>query len=70
MKSKAALRIALVALWAFFLLLYAASKADFFTSYRANGTAQYLRHHSIYWVTLAAVAFLIWLLEMFRRSGR
>ena len=65
MKSKTALRVILVILWAFFLVLYAASKIDFFSRYNANGTGQHLRHHSIYWVAIAATTFLIWLVEMF-----
>jgi hypothetical protein len=71
MKSQTALRVVLVVLWVLFLLLYFASKIDFFSRYNANGTAEYLRHHSIYWVVIAATVFLIWLVEMYRsRSGR
>jgi hypothetical protein len=71
MKSQTALRVALGVLWILLLLIYVASKIDFFTRYNANGTAGYLLHHNIYWVAAAATAFLIWLVEMYRgRSGR
>jgi hypothetical protein len=70
-KSKTALRIDLAVLWALFFVLYAASKMDFFTRYNPSGIGQYLQHDSIYWVAMAATAFFIWLIEVFRsRSDR
>ncbi len=54
-------RVILAVLWGLFLALYVASKIHFFTRYDPLGVASYVREHSIYWVALAAVAFLIWL---------
>jgi hypothetical protein len=59
----------ILVLWALFFVLYAASKIDFFTRYNPGGIAQYLRDHSIYWVAMAAAAFFIWLIEMFRSKS-
>ena len=48
-------------LWGFFLALYVASKIHFFTRYDPLGFGSYLREYSTYWVAMAAVVFLIWL---------
>ena len=69
MKSRTVLRIFLAVLWVLFFVVYAAAKVDFFTRYNPGGITQYLRHHSIYWVAMAATAFFIWLIEMFRSKS-
>lgn len=50
-------------LFGLFLALYIAAKFDFFTRYFRLGLASYLREHSVYWAAMAAIAFLIWLVE-------
>jgi cyanate permease len=50
-------------LWTAFLGLYIAAKIDFFTHYPLLESGGYFRHHAIYWATMAAVAFAIWLTQ-------
>lgn len=52
-----------ITLFGVFALVYIFAKFDFLNNYFANGTGSYLRQHSIYWVAMAALALLIWLLE-------
>ena len=59
------IRILLVILCVLFVVLYAAGKLHFASGYAS--IEDYLRAHSIYWVALAATAFLIWGLEVIRR---
>jgi hypothetical protein len=44
------------------LLVYIAAKIDFFKHY---GEAGYFREHSVYWIFIAAIAFLLLLIERF-----
>jgi hypothetical protein len=44
------------------VLVYVGAKIDFFKHY---GEAGYLREHSIYWILIAAIAFLLLLIERF-----
>ena len=61
-------RVVLAVLWGFFLTLYITSKIHFFTRYDPSGVGRYLSEHSSYWLAMAAVAFLIWLIGK-RLSG-
>jgi hypothetical protein len=54
-------RVVLAVLWGLFLALYVASKIHFFTRYDPLGVGSYLREHSTYWVAMATVVFLIWI---------
>ena len=56
-------RIALVVLWGFFLALYIAAKFHFFVHYDPLRVGTYLQEHSKYWVGMAALVFMIWLIE-------
>jgi hypothetical protein len=67
--AKTVLRTFLAVLWVLFFVLYAAAKTDFFTGHNSGGIAHYLRKHSVYWVAMAATAFFIWLIEMFRSKS-
>jgi hypothetical protein len=51
------------------LFLYIAAKVDFFRRFSYFETGTYLREHSIYWLAMAVVAFLIWLMEKRSRSS-
>lgn len=63
-------RAVLVALWIVFLALYVAAKIHFFTRYGRVGTGVYIREHSVYWVGLAAVLFLVWVISKLFPSQR
>ena len=63
------LRIVSASLFFFLFLIYVAAKFDFFVHYSELGTRSYLKEHSIYWVAMAAVALLVWLLERYRHSS-
>lgn len=45
------------------LALYIAAKIDFFRQYDRLALGAYLREHSVYWAAMAAIAFLIWIVE-------
>jgi hypothetical protein len=63
MRATKVVRVVLAVLWGLFLALYVASKIHFFTQYDPLGVGSYLREHSTFWVAIAAVSFLIWLVE-------
>ena len=48
-----------------FVLIHVLAKLDFFAHYSQTETITYLREHSIYWIVMAVVAFVVWLLERF-----
>jgi hypothetical protein len=54
-------RVVLAFLWGLLLVVYVASKIHFWTYYNPLGIGTYLTQHSTYWVSMAAVTFLIWL---------
>jgi len=62
MVARNAVRKFSAALCALFLLVYILAKIDFFTQYFQLQVEDYLRKHSVYWVAMAAIAFIIWLL--------
>ena len=59
-------KIIIVALLVVLFGIYILAKFHFFTTYSTLGTAAYLEEHSVYWLAMAAVALMAWLLE--RRS--
>jgi hypothetical protein len=61
--GRIAVRIALVVLWGFFLTLYIAAKFDFLVHYDPLRVGDYLQEHSVYWMGIAALGFVIWLIE-------
>ena len=63
LKARSMARIALGVLWGSFLALYFTAKFDFFVRYDPFRVRTYLHEHSIYWVGMAALAFVIWLIE-------
>lgn len=66
MSSRTLRRKIIVALLAVFFGIYILAKFHFFTTYSTVGSAAYLEEHSVYWLTMAAVVLMVWLLE--RRS--
>jgi polyferredoxin len=70
MRATKTVRAVLAALWGLFLALYVASKIHFFTQYDPLGVGSYLREHSIFWVAMVAVSFLIWLFGKWFPEGR
>lgn len=50
-------------LGAILLLVYILAKIDFFTRYSNSNVGEYVRGHSVYWVAMAAIAFVIWFIE-------
>ena len=70
MNAMKSVRLVLTFLWGLFLALYVISKIHFFTRYDPLGVGSYLREHSTYWVAMAAVAFLIWLIGNWFSKGR
>lgn len=70
MNATKTVRFVLAVLWGLFLALYVASKIHFFTRYDSLGVGSYVREHSTYWVAMAAVAFLIWLIGRWFPQGR
>ncbi len=70
MNARTMLRTALAVLWGTLLAVYIAAKIDFFTHYDPLRVGSYIRHHSIYWLAMAASAFLIWLIEKRFPQGR
>jgi hypothetical protein len=63
LKARSVARITLGVLWGVLLTLYVAAKVDFFVHYDPSSVGAYLQKHSIYWLGMAAVSFLIWLIE-------
>jgi hypothetical protein len=63
MSVASTIRMFSAVLFGLFLVLYIAAKFDFFTRYFQLGWSPYLREHSVYWAGMAAIAFLIWLIE-------
>jgi hypothetical protein len=63
MSAGSTVRMSTAVLSVLFLSLYIGAKVDFFTRYFRVETGSYLREHSVYWAAMAAVAFLIWLIE-------
>ena len=57
------IRLVLFALWGIFLILFVASKIDFFSRYDTVATGAYLKNHSHYWAGMAIVIFVIWLVS-------
>jgi hypothetical protein len=62
MNARIALRTISVILISVGVLIYIAAKIDFFRHY---GETSCFRHHSIYWIFIAAIAFLLLLIERF-----
>lgn len=63
MRTRAA-SLSLAILWVLFVALYVACKVHFVASYLPGSAGPYLRQHSLLWIAMAAVAFLIWLTEL------
>jgi len=63
LKAISMARITLGALWGVLFALYVAAKVNFFVRYYPSRVGTYLQEHSIYWLGMAAVVFLIWLVE-------
>ncbi len=64
-------RLLLAALCGVFLVVYVFAKVDFFSHYFEAGPAEYLRRHSIYWLAMAGIAFLLWFVEgLFSRNRK
>jgi hypothetical protein len=61
-------RIVLAVLWILLLAIYVAAKIHFFTHYDPLHIGGFVREHSVFWLAMAATAFLIWLVERFRRE--
>jgi hypothetical protein len=61
MQAKSIAPVFLGALWAISLALYIAAKIHFFTQYDPLRVGNFLRDHSMYWLGMAALGFLIWL---------
>ena len=71
MKARTAVRTVLASLCCLFLALFVASKVHFFTRYDPLRVGGYLQEHRIYWVAMAATAFLIWLIaKRFPQDGQ
>jgi hypothetical protein len=62
MKTPIALRTISAVLICAGVFVYIAAKIDFFRRY---GTPDYLRHHSVYWILIASIGLLLFLLERF-----
>jgi FtsH-binding integral membrane protein len=53
------------------VLIYIVAKLDYFAHYDTNNTVSYLQEHSVYWLAMAIVAFVIWLIQTrFKDSER
>ena len=63
MKARSVARITLAVLWAALLALYIMAKSHFFEQYEPSRVGAYVQEHSVYWVAMAAVVFLLWLIE-------
>ena len=63
MPMRGVIRVLSAGLCGLLVLTYIAAKVDFFTQYFRLGTRGYLKEHSIYWVVIAVILFLIWLTE-------
>jgi hypothetical protein len=61
-------RTTLTVLWILLLDIYIAAKIHFFARYDSLHTADFVRAHRVFWLAMAATAFLIWLVEQFRRN--
>jgi hypothetical protein len=57
------IRVLVLVLFGIDVLIYIAAKIDFFKHYGVLGEGAYVREHSIYWVVMAALGLLIWLIE-------
>ena len=57
------IRVISMALCGFFVVAYIAAKIHFFTRYGALSGGDYFREHRIYWGGMAAIAFVMVLLE-------
>ena len=65
-------RLAHLARWLLVALAvgaYIAAKVDFFLLFDADHVAQYLKHHSVFWLIIAAAAILTWPLETLLKAG-
>ena len=59
-QARSMARIFLGALWGISLAVYIAAKIHFFRRYDPLRVGDFLQEHSIYWLGLAALGFLIW----------
>jgi hypothetical protein len=57
-------RISSAVLLASGLVVYVAAKIDFFRHYGSMSAGAYLREHSVYWIAIAALGLLVWLIEI------
>jgi hypothetical protein len=60
MKTRKALRAISTVLVCAGVLVYVAAKIDFFRRY---GRPDYLRNHGIYWILIAAIGLVLFLIE-------
>jgi len=70
MRMRGVIQVLSVGLCGLLVLTYIAAKVDFFTQYFRLGTREYLREHSIYWLAIAAILFLIWLTDRLLHNRR
>jgi hypothetical protein len=61
-------RFITIVLGVLFLCVYIAAKIHFFSRFSQLGTTSYLREHSVYWLAMAAIVSLIWLVERKRNA--
>ena len=62
-KTRKIVRMITLILWGLFVATYMAAKLHFFTRYFQTDLGNYLREHSIYWIGLGAIAFVLWIIE-------
>ncbi len=63
------IRAMTAALGFLFFCAYIAAKIDFFRRYSQLGPGSYLREHSVYWLVMATIAFIAWLIEKTKRTN-
>lgn len=57
-------------LWTALVATYLGAKFHFFTRFDPLGTRSYVTEHGFYWLGMAVIAFLIWMMAVTNRSGR
>jgi FtsH-binding integral membrane protein len=61
--ARTVLRTTAAVLWVLLLIVYLAAKFNFFTRYGTMGVSGYVQQHSPYWLGMAAIAFVIWIMQ-------
>jgi hypothetical protein len=70
MASRRVISMLSAALWVVFLALYVIAKIHFFITFNWNAVTNYLREHSIIWVAMATVFFVIWLVSKAKKNNK